>query len=259
MKNGWKGSAKGRLAFSPKLLLNNMQLQTWKAHPDDSHSGVSVPSREEGISPGRAGFNWRKLLFSEPLLKLDPQSCSWDRCPSLLESFLHKKRERKKKQLWHGEYSLYEPSGGIYFKLSLYSWKNPVRFVPLEICASWQGIKVNHYSSTHWIKLQRGTSLVAQWERIPAHARDMDSIFPWEGPTRCRVTKLTRHSYWAVLQSPGSTAPEPTRRKAVPRSTAPEPTRGKAVPQEPALCSERSQRKGEAIQRSQGVGPAHSS
>lgn len=36
MKNGWKGSAKGRLAFSPKLLLNNMQLQTWKAHPEES-------------------------------------------------------------------------------------------------------------------------------------------------------------------------------------------------------------------------------
>lgn len=36
MKNGWKGSAKGRLAFSPKLLLNNMQLQTWKACPEES-------------------------------------------------------------------------------------------------------------------------------------------------------------------------------------------------------------------------------
>lgn len=36
MKNGWKGSAKGRLVFSPKLLLNNMQLQTWKAHPEES-------------------------------------------------------------------------------------------------------------------------------------------------------------------------------------------------------------------------------
>lgn len=41
MKNGWKGSAKGRLAFSPRLLLKNMQLQTWTALLEESR--VSQP------------------------------------------------------------------------------------------------------------------------------------------------------------------------------------------------------------------------
>lgn len=72
----------------------------------------SATSGEGGVSPGR------KLLFSELLLKLDPQSCSWDRCPSMSDTFLHKRRERGKKknkqtQLWHGACSLHEPSGRI--------------------------------------------------------------------------------------------------------------------------------------------------
>lgn len=36
MKNGWKGSVKGKLAFSRRLLLKDVQPRIWKAFPEKS-------------------------------------------------------------------------------------------------------------------------------------------------------------------------------------------------------------------------------
>lgn len=44
MKTGWKESAKGRLAFSPKRLLRNMQLQIWKALLEESRMFQNLQS-----------------------------------------------------------------------------------------------------------------------------------------------------------------------------------------------------------------------
>ena len=48
MKNGWRGSAKGKLAFSPKFLLKNVQLQTWKALLEESRMFHKLQSWRKG-------------------------------------------------------------------------------------------------------------------------------------------------------------------------------------------------------------------
>lgn len=50
----------------------------------------------ESMSPAGARFGGRKLLFNELWLKLDPQSCSWDRFRSMSDRELLKQKKRKK-------------------------------------------------------------------------------------------------------------------------------------------------------------------
>lgn len=54
------------------------------------------PVGTECMSPAAAGFEGRKLLFSELQLKFDPQSCSWDRFCSLSDRELLKQNRGEK-------------------------------------------------------------------------------------------------------------------------------------------------------------------